>query len=472
MNADLLRDIALQDAANASSSTVTVRGRVELGAAIPGLGRCVRREPSEDDELRALADALEWSYGFAQPGAGGRVRRASPSAGALYPTEALAVAHAGGAWQLLFYSFERHCFLQRVPDAGAGALARELGLERDQGAVFFASVLWRTLQAYGMRGYRYCLVDAANVASNFAEVLSDCGWAAEAVGPEHFARVESAFGLPASIPVLLGIVHRRAGRAAPPRPAVGAPPAPRRAFSEDVPAFNPQLRRVLNVVVRGRKHCAGSELRIVSHTRGARERFAWSLARHSAADFACETLAPEVLETLLAFVRGYLADDAAAHGSPLAVAVLRAAGPAAFAGDYVMLGARGAERRPLAAADRRRAGLARTFFQGQIPAEHAAVLAVVGIPELDAHTATHGAFEQACVRAGFLVADLYRFAAMRGLGTTAIGGFSDGAVAGLLGTRTFHPLIVQAFGTEIVGATKYDAVFSGVVAPAPGRENA
>lgn len=469
--ADLRRDIALQDAASLHSSTIAIRGRIELHAVVPGLRRYEPAAPADRARLLELAAELEWSYGYLAAGADGRVRRAAPSAGALYPTEALLVARADGAWRLLFYDFERHGFLERGP-AGGDGLARELDLADGAAAVFLVSVLWRTLQGYGLRGYRYCLIDAANVASNLVEVLADCGLEATTIAPNRCALVEAAFGLPAGLPVVLGLRRPGGPRGALPERAPVAPPPPRQRFSEDVPAFNPQVRRVLQVVSRGRRQAARSELQPLSQTRGARAPLQWAQARHSAADFTPTTLAPAAGEALLAFSAGYLARDAAAHGSSLAVAFVRAADQHALAEDYLMLDAQGRVPARLAAADRRREAVAGSFFQGQLPAAHAALLAVIGVPELEARGATYGDFEQACLRAGFFVADLYRFAALHGIGTTAIGGFSDRAVSALLGAPAFHPLIVQAFGSERAGAPKLDAVFAGVVrVAAPARSH-
>jgi hypothetical protein len=66
-------------------------------------------------------------------------------------------------------------------------------------------------------------------------------------------------------------------------------------------------------------------------------------------------------------------------------------------------------------------------------------------------------FRPLVLNAGFLCAELYREAARCGLGTTSIGGFSDAAVARLVGDPSLTPIVVQAFGAAAAATEKVDA---------------
>jgi hypothetical protein len=110
---------------------------------------------------------LEWSYGYTERAAG--CRRA-PSAGALFPTETYVLGYAGAQPVALYYCFKTHTYYH-LEQADPGGILTECGVAPGEMLVMLASVLWRTVQRYGVRGYRYCLLDAAVVAHNMREAL-------------------------------------------------------------------------------------------------------------------------------------------------------------------------------------------------------------------------------------------------------------------------------------------------------------
>jgi len=118
--------------------------------------------------LVAVQRLLEWSYGYTERATG--CRRA-PSAGALFPTELYVLGHERERPIALYYCFKTHTYY-RLDRADPAGILVECGVAPDEMLVMFASVLWRSVQRYGVRGYRYCLLDAAVVAHNIREALT------------------------------------------------------------------------------------------------------------------------------------------------------------------------------------------------------------------------------------------------------------------------------------------------------------
>ena len=99
--------------------------------------------------------------------------RRAASAGAMYPIEVLWLTRERGRWQLFVHDFTLRRSLRRNDDAEA--LADMLALAPEETALLPVAVVWRTVQRYGFRGYRYCLLDAAQVIGNVAALATAAG---------------------------------------------------------------------------------------------------------------------------------------------------------------------------------------------------------------------------------------------------------------------------------------------------------
>ncbi len=456
----LLADIGHQDVLSTSSSTWPICGDIEMpdGGGVPvdpaALGAADRHR------LARLADLLNWAYGFALPPRAGGVRRNAPSAGRRYPIEILCVAQLRGAWALLHFDFARQRFVHRP--VRAGRLDEPFALRPGEVAIVLTAVLWRTMQRYGVRGYRYCLFEAGCIASNVGELL------AASAGDERcsFAAVPRAFdarlGLPPEVPVLCaGVVRERALASLPAYPAP-APAPPAASLREASPVLSPQLIRVerFHDRVREGERCA---VHAVSVLRG--ERYFERVARRcSARDFARGALDPAVRPALARLVHDYARAEAQRYGHSLTGVLLATSDGRALAPTALVIDADGVREHRLDPGpgwDE----LAARVFQNQQIVKRAGGLLAIGVSA--AGTASHRAFAQSCLRAGVLGAELYRYGAATGLGTTTIGGFSDRLLQRLLGFADVFPLLVQAFGAATEGE-KVDAA----VWPALGRRPA
>jgi SagB-type dehydrogenase family enzyme len=147
-------------------------------------------------ELPALAAILSAGYGASAPG-----RRTVPSGGALYPLEVyVAAERVDGLTTGVFHldPFRHALELQRE-----GAIAEALaaasplpGLLSDAAAVvFLTAIFWRTRFKYGLRGYRFALLEAGHAMQNVLLAATALGVPALPLGGFYDARVEELLGV-------------------------------------------------------------------------------------------------------------------------------------------------------------------------------------------------------------------------------------------------------------------------------------
>jgi len=420
----------------------------------------VTSAPQLATRLVQLGRLLEWSYGYRAPRhLGQRLSRRAPSAGGLYPTETFLLVETGAAWRVLYYHFIHQAFFA-VPGTNAAAVAADLGLRPGEAAVLLVSALWRTVQRYGVRGYRYCLLDAAHVGWNLASVAQRCGFAASAQAGGLTARAQESLGLEDGEALVLSMVLRPGAHEVsvprPPRPKGLEhllPPA-----AEDTPLLNPVLRRVDTFHGRtlggDRATLPLSDPACWGPGTGLES---WADDRYSAKNFRETSVPVALLERAAQAARDAVAADGASaagigvhliavrvEGAPVGVGTLTDEGRLVWSG--------GPEWPSEAMA--RRVGAA---CQNQSIAERSSFLLVLTAPWDDVLASGHAGYRPLVLACGFAGAALYREAVRLGLGTTTIGGFSDAAVAALLRDPALHPVAIQAFGVPELEAIKVDA---------------
>jgi nitroreductase len=428
-----------------------MRRYVQAGApVVPG-------DPRVAGRLQGLQRLLEWAYGYRVPGdARRRITRQAPSAGALYPTETFVVLEDAPGSPVLYYHYPTHQFYPApVPD-GAG-LVRRLGLPRGAAAVLIASVLWRSVQRYGVRGYRYCLLDAAHVASNLARTARVLGQGVEIDPSCPTAELEGRLDLGDGEALLLALRLHPGSTPVPVPPALGEglPVQPR--MSEQPPLFSPVLRRVVDF---HRRTLGGPQAgRCVSWPEvddSLEDLRVWAAQRRSAKDFTGGAVAAEQYAAL-AEVASRAESVLSGHAPAIQVFGLTARVRGLPVGSE-RLGAGGTGLRPLPG--QTAAGLAQRLMEaggGQTILNSCAFALVLAARQGDLFAHGHAGYRHLVFNAGFLCADLYREAARRGLGTTSIGGFSDEAISRLLGDLSLTPIVLQAFGVPAPWAEKVDA---------------
>ena len=412
--------------------------------------------PEDSKQLESMQNLIEWAYGFRMPThAGQRLTRRAPSAGALYPTEVFLVTKIRNRWHVLYYEFFSHSFYD-APEVDAQQVASALFLGPKRQAILFHSVLWRTVQRYGVRGYRYCLLDGAHVAANF--MLAACTTGVKIVADpgllttqlEDLMKLGNGEALIASL-ICEVTAHNRTGC----RPNVATPPANRRSGTfECAPALSPLLSRV-TAFHRSTLYATPktfTELAISNEDSPDHLEF-WAAQRYSAKQFTGECVSAEQYDYMIQSLRRQPA--------------LRFPQSYALIPYVICLNVEGR----IAGCERLDTRLPlvpsinttdlKSFFwracQKQQIALNSAFAIVIAVEQSELCLGDPAAYRHTILNAGVLCAELYREAARCFLGTTSIGGFSDEEMAGLLGDLRLHPIVIQAFGVPVNDAEKVDS---------------
>jgi hypothetical protein len=483
-------------------------------------------------ELAALLACCEWVNGHQTPGpATSRPRRPTPSAGALYPTElVVCTAAADGRPAAWHHDPAQHGF-RRVrghptcptspadpagfadpgrpvnpagrpdpPDPTHAASRIDPGrpvdpadpgrpvdpghlvdLRPGQAAFVMVSVLWRTVQRYGLRGYRYCLLDASIMAAHLTGLL----WAAGArrvtlapLGPSDLGIDGRSLRLGPAEAGLLRVVVEDGWPTVCPPPWSAPTPEPA-SVPRSTPASAPSTTRPTRLMRStspkrvpppGYTGYAGyAEPPHLSPTLTRIHRM-----RALAAEPASRVPAwppPMALADFEDYLRGRRSADAFGPGPDAVWAELdHVAHRAVSHAPWVMesgLCFRVLHRSQLGG---RWADVVRAC-QGQAIVADASALVVFGLLGAPAN---HARFATAVLDAGFAVARLYEASWRAGWATTTIGGFTDRSLAALTGWPGFQPIVAQAFGHVAVpsGRCRSDVVRTASWCPhggGPGR---
>lgn len=406
----------------------------EVGSPAPG-----SREAPPD----VFAKIAALCHGYSRPSDGNCRFRNAPSAGARYPIELLLADQEGG--RLYWYDLQAGEFrnVGALNEASDGGRGYEMHL---------AAVLWRTVQRYGVRGLRYCLLDATAVASNVAELSFDFQ------GPRGLDIRQSRLSdvTVSRCQSIRPLLSLKVDPHDPGFPEVEATrPLSAGLFSEQTPLLSPTMARVQRFYNLARETPRPFAVSPAAVSRGIRRPFDWLPGRRSAKSFTGEPLSEHAFGRVHDFVRLYLDQDREANGDGLAAALIRM--PAAGARARTTFVGRGLE---VASASGRIEQSSRGIagnFQGQKIVETASLIVVVGVHPQVRLLTDCAAFEHWCVRAGLMMSDLYRFGYVEGIANTAIGGFSDKALQLLLGANGFFPIVAHAFGREGASRHKFDA---------------
>ena len=150
--------------------------------------------------LRAveLGDVLAASYGVTLWHAGS-LRRPVPSAGALYPLEVYVVALAVDGVESAVYHYDPfHHRLERLREVDESQLADSLVdptlVSRSSALVIVTAMFWRTRFKYGVRGYRFALLEAGHLTQNVGLAAAAMRLSALPLGGFYDRRVDAVVG--------------------------------------------------------------------------------------------------------------------------------------------------------------------------------------------------------------------------------------------------------------------------------------
>jgi len=148
--------------------------------------------------LPLLASILETSYASSQrPGEG--PRRPVPSGGALYPLEVYVLSLAVEHCEVAVYHYDpfQHC-LERLASLDEGAACASLVdgqlVEHAASLLVVTAMFWRTRFKYGLRGYRFALLEAGHLAQNALLAAAALGVSALPIGGFYDRRLDALVG--------------------------------------------------------------------------------------------------------------------------------------------------------------------------------------------------------------------------------------------------------------------------------------
>ncbi|TGE15086.1 nitroreductase family protein [Hymenobacter elongatus] len=410
------------------------------------------------DKYKVLFEAI---YGYRKDKKDPR-KRATPSAGALYPTELLLLHFLDGQWRLLYYSFRQHCFFA-VENAGIPQLVDDLRPTPNRGVILVYSDFGRTIQKYGVRAFRYLYLDASFVLYN-AWLLSTT-WKQDANLVVHFPRKSARHYLPApaSNTLLFSLALDNDFDAVNLDVAAATP-----AFSpETAPAssitypnlYSANLLRAQSFYARA---CADAQVHTAPLGYGGQELheedvLRYLLSRRSVKSFADGAVplaqyeaVKHDLATYARRIRAVLHID----DYELACIPVQVAGVPARV-EYLVSG----ETKELA--HQSRPELSQQIVaacQDQAIMRNAAfvVVLLVNVNKRSRYSSGYTDYVRGVLFSGLLCAHLYQSALFTKVGTTSIGGFSEKLLNEILQQETYLPIVVQAFGVPDNTIAKYD----------------
>lgn len=401
-----------------------------------------RSGPADPGEPLSRLSDVAFGYRVTPHG----LARHAPSAGAMYPVELAWLTHHRDRWVFRHFDARRRAC---VDAAGpAREVAESLRLAPGQHALLLLAVAWRTVQRYGVRGYRYCNLDAGNVLANVAAVAIASGVPVRLPESVPHDRIHAGLGLGRD-ELLLGVAvldgEPRVGLPGPGTGVVAQALDQARLFgTEQAPLLAPSMQRIRGLhrlAEPGRQHPV--DLPALLGGRDPRRVIADILLRRSARAFDDRDLSVDALAELEALLGRAVLATAPAVRRELEVRVLvRQDGrwradrfdPDTDAGGWTSAPVEWPGRAEL-----------ESVFGDQPLAVRPPVHVVVGLRgTADART-DPAVYRQLLLTAGLFCGAMYQLATRQDVATTSIGGFDDHRVAALAGGG-FRPVVVQSFG--------------------------
>lgn len=418
----------------------------------------ITKEVKTFQKLEIFRQLFEWSYGYYYQGESEQqLKRRTPSAGALYPTEAFLVLETEVGWQVLYYHFVSHQFYP-VPVQKIDVIVDALGLTKGTEGILLISVLWRTVQRYGVRGYRYSLLDASHVAFNLVQNLESLGHQIQLTPQAPTLQLQRHLNLQFGEALVLAFETRLGELNKNKLPPLKLPKLPKIQPNsiEHSPQLCPKLQRVISFhsktlkpyFYKTRKLNKGSSVT-------PQELYAYVTKRFSAKGFTGEKVTLEQYDKIKKVAKSW---------SPTIPGFLNII-------DVYALTIRVADipvglfhltcQNPIlnifGQTEAKFSNRIVEICQNQLFLQSAAFILIIGVPKSKILNSKHIVYQNTILNAGFLCSALYQQALRYNLGTTSIGGYSDDDICNLIGDSSLYPIIVQAFGIPSYSGSKVDA---------------
>jgi hypothetical protein len=404
--------------------------------------------------LDGLQRLCEHAYGYRTSPGERRLSRGAPSAGAMYPTELVWIVDICGHWEALGYDFGAHGF-RRMRTGNSLRLGSDLDLAPCAVGLLVVSVAWRTVQRYGVRGYRYCLLDAGNVLGNLEVLARSVGAPLKETYPNEGyveQNIQLCYGemIVASAQFDAGSTVRL--RELPPHRVAGES-IPQWRNAEESPILAPALARVvaLNKEARICRSFASVIGSAITEMRTPSRAVINLCDRVSARGFSGAVLDDDRLDIVIGAAYAGLAALPAELREVIASAVVSARGYRAAE----LPGGLPPDRHIEAAYHRATTDLAAVFGNQPLLAG-TDVFLVIGLAAAEVSASGVELYRRILLAAGVIGARVGRTAVDALVPHTIVGGFHDAELLRLTGGGVV-PLVVHAFGDGSLTVSKNDA---------------
>lgn len=401
----------------------------------------------------ALVRILESSYGYRHQKQSGRLTRRAPSAGSMYPLEIVVVPPMALDAMPVLYSFENQRFFQ-LSEVAATDIHRACGLSGDDTLLLEVAFFQRTIRRYGVRGYRYCLLDGGALLVNLAGFAQRAGLETRVLSGAIIDILEDVLELERDegglvCLALSGLIN---SEALPMPERLADTPhciAPRVQGHPDLPAMLDKISRYHRQSL-----LAPASIRheLTPAAAGSLRCTDLLEQRFSAKDFVSVSLCGERILAELTLLWRDSELPLTQQVAPLQVHVLAFT----LAGrEDCVLRAEAVDGLQLVRTQTDLRAHFRAACQSQSLLGRCAFAVIISARKESLY-ASPMVYRHTCLNAGYLDMLQQYVATELELGNTCIGGFDDAAVAQLLGDETLTPLVIHAFGVAADGV-KVDA---------------
>lgn len=417
-------------------------------------------EPSEKQvvlKLEYIRHILVCAYGYKLQD--GRLTRGAASAGARYPTDILVELNIGQENLILLYHFEENAFF-KLENNGQYNSKMHLKQTNQIVRIYAVSILWRSVQRYGMRALQYCIVDGAIVLSNILEICNDLSVDCCILSPLSSNKI-----IGKSLPSMVCAIG-----------AVELDLATGKSFKhltaefksflneedigftfarEESPTFSPVLKRTeINhdwALTKGRDY----SLTYLSPSISKRKPLHWVFLRKSMKNTKIDSLSKTIIKQIaykcavlckLFSIPGYI--------DLKFWFVFRDKFNDCKILSYPNMKVKNAEE---LSTDSNYNSLSSLAFENQSIVSSSSAIVVFGYEKENLQDLADHELD-VCFQIGLLISELYRLQTIERFDGTAIGGFSPNNITSFSNRPNFKPVMAYCFGKQSTPGKKYDAV--------------
>ncbi len=401
---------------------------------------------------------LEWAYGYRlHKHNGNRHKRRTPSAGGLYPNEVMVLIFLENSWKLLYYSFEQNDFFLVKEINKKDESYYDLS-DRHEIKLFFISVLWKTVQKYGVRAFRYSLLDAGFIGAHIQRMYRKVAEQKEINLNIGYRKVNELIRLKKGEEVMYSIsIHHEFEIPEEPKIPADLNIQVNYEMDDRMPCLSTNMIRVIDVSDKALK-CKGEILPL-------QRQFFYSFAncftdienRLSANGFKDEPVHMDYYAKIKTGFSNCALQVKKVFGLKVHVACLIS--KIVDKENVLELVYTGSDHSSTKKINNLRSRIREACQKQEIMYNAAFTFVLFVIPN-EIEDWSYFNYMKSVLASSFICSELYFLAMHNKISTTTIGGFSERQILELLDEKEILPLVVQAFGIENKKEIKADALIT------------